>query len=209
MRATCNGIAGSVGFRFRIDSGGLKAGHENRGRETYARNHGDFERGCAGTRSVFPGVFGALRVRRTHVLKKRNVGSSSAKFSRGGKTAFWNSARRSHILRLRGGTGVARGRVARRATRVDLGGRAIRWNSQEGRPRIRRGGQEVRQEPDLLDCGSPATYLWASSRPRSTPSSRPIRRRPQPGVAPQPNTRPASGSGVLHHQGCGDERWGS
>jgi hypothetical protein len=99
---------------------------ENWGRETYARNHGDFERGCGRTRSVFPGVFGALRERRTHVLKKRNVGNSSATFSRGGKTAFWNGTRRSHISRLRGGTVVVRGGVARRATRVDLGGRAIR-----------------------------------------------------------------------------------
>jgi hypothetical protein len=66
------------------------------------------ERGWAGTRSVFPGVFWKRCVRRSHVLKNRNVGNSSAIFSRGGENAFWNGARRSHRSRPRAGAGVAR-----------------------------------------------------------------------------------------------------
>jgi hypothetical protein len=47
-------------------------------------------------------------------LKNRNVGNSSANFSRGGESPFLNGARRGHILPLRGETGVARkGRESR------------------------------------------------------------------------------------------------
>jgi hypothetical protein len=60
-----------------------------------------------GTRGRVAGRFWRVRVRRTHVLKNRNVGNSSAIFSRGGENAFWNGARRSHTSWLRGGTRVA------------------------------------------------------------------------------------------------------
>jgi hypothetical protein len=57
LRATCKWIAESVGFRFRTVFRGWKPKRETAGREEDAENLGKFERGRAGTGSVFPGVF--------------------------------------------------------------------------------------------------------------------------------------------------------
>ncbi len=155
LRGIRNLIAECVGFRFRTVFGGGKR-DRNSGRggvRTHSARKNTRKSGVAvrGTRRVFPGEFCAWCVRRIRVLKKSKCGKLEGDFfASGGENAFWNGARRSHTLPADAERGVACGRVGRRATRRDSGGSAIRSGWQNGASKICRGGEEVRQEPDLL-----------------------------------------------------------
>jgi hypothetical protein len=122
LRGCRKGIAGRGGNVFRP-----LLGRQNRGDKTERpgahRTFSGFQsrlRGATGGR--VPGCFGARSERRIHVLKNRNVGNSSAIFSRGGENGFGNGARCSRISRLRAGLHVAHEGVLSRATRRDHGG---------------------------------------------------------------------------------------
>jgi hypothetical protein len=95
--------------------------------ERNAGKRGEIARKYAGIEGVIPGVFCARGMRRTHVLKKRNVGNSSAENSRGGKKRVFWGARRRGRTGARGETGVARGAADGRATRRGDGGVVIGW----------------------------------------------------------------------------------
>jgi hypothetical protein len=92
----------------------------------FADLRGVFERWYAGMRRAIPGCFLAAAAPNSHFPENGIVGLASEIFSRWRKNADLNGARLSRISAICEETGAARGGIARRATREDIGGRAIR-----------------------------------------------------------------------------------
>jgi hypothetical protein len=127
LRGFCNPVARRVGFGFRPDLGVEKRSRKTRLGGANRGKGGKYAQKRCGTRGRFPHRFWRSDVRRTHELKNRNVGNSSAKNPRGGgKGYFGGRATRPVRADVRQGSKYDGGPpVDRRATRRDHGGELI------------------------------------------------------------------------------------
>ncbi len=122
LRGFRNRIAERVGNVFRHDLCAENEGVNLNNLETNAAFSEFCERWRGGTGSRVAGCFGARGERRTHVLKNRNVGNSSAIFLRGGGKGCFGGARRAGSAPLfDGGRNTAHGGITTGTNRVGRG----------------------------------------------------------------------------------------
>ncbi len=148
----------------RKSSGTPKTGGANR------KKRGKPARIQRGMRGRFADRLWGRSVRGIHVLENRNVGNSSAIFSRACENAFLNGARRSHILPARGATGVAREGLAACAMGRDTGSAT---NVRKGKRLCHRRARSslARQDSRGIERGCVASPA-AGSRPACLPPKR-------------------------------------